>query len=303
MTLPGGASSFFSAPSPTLDPNLFDGARLRPDVRERLVGLLVAGLGRYLDLRGADDWVRAWLAGSGITFQWAADRGNGDLDVLFSVDMARFLHYNPGYQGIPESSIALHSDQVLKERMWPATDHTQFGARTYEATFYWAPGVHGDIRLLHPYAAYDLKQDTWVVPPPVLTDDPRSLYPGEWFDAAGQDISAAETLARRHGKLSGLLASTDPESPAGRNAVNDLAHVQFAASQLFDDIHGGRQAAFGEQGHGYGDYANFRWQHAKETGVIAGLKHILSTAKRPDMPKVISPDEILINRAGRRYGQ
>jgi hypothetical protein len=278
--LPDGGSGYFSEPSPTLDPNLFIGTKLRPEVRFALVDMLTDGLTRYLDLTGVNEWLHAYLAGSGITYQWSADRGNGDLDVLFGVDMARFVHWNPDYQGIPEGSVADHTDNVLKQKLWPKTAHTRFGQQVYEATFFWAAGIGQGIERIHPYAAYDLKRDVWVVPPPSLPDDPHALYSSDWYDAARRDVDAAETIARRHASLSTKLASTASDQPAAVNYSAQLTHVQAAARALFEDIHGGRREAFGEQGSGYSDWHNFRWQHAKETGVIAGLRNIMSASQQ-----------------------
>ncbi len=277
--LPEGASGYFSEPAATLDPSLFDGTHLKDDVRQWLILTLAHGLASYLDLSGVNEWLHAWLAGSGITYQWAADRGNGDLDVLFGVDMARFVHFNPDYQGIPERDVADYENKQLKMKLWPSTAHQRFNGRSYEVTFYWAPGTGSDISRIHPYAAYDLKRDAWVVHPPQLPADPRALYPSEWFEAAGRDTTAAEQLARRHASLLTRLASTTLSEGRARNAHAELTRVRQSVTSLFDEIHGGRAAAFGEQGQGYGDFANFRWQHAKQTGVVAALKDIRDQAR------------------------
>jgi hypothetical protein len=279
-SLPAGHSGYFASPSSQLDPSLFDGLHLKHDVRVWLVLTLEAGLRRYLDIRGADVWLHAWLAGSGITYQWDANRGNGDLDVLFGVDMPVFVEYNPRYAGLPESAVADHADQVLKEKMWPKTAHQRFGQQHYEVTFFWNPGTGRDITSIHPYAAYDLKSDAWVVVPPTLPRDPRALYSGEWFHAADRDVDAAETLARRHDSLSQQLGSTS--GPAARNIEVQLAMVREQARALFDEIHSGRREAFGEQGHGYSDWHNFRWQSAKQNGIVEGLKVIIDKAKADD---------------------
>ncbi len=63
--LPEGGSGYFSEPSPTLDPNLFDGMHLKDDVRQWLILSLAHGLAAYLDLAGVNEWLHAWLAGLG----------------------------------------------------------------------------------------------------------------------------------------------------------------------------------------------------------------------------------------------
>ena len=308
---PGG-SSYFSEPSATLDPNLFMGDRLHNDVRVWLLHTLEAGLRRYLDMRGAREWLHAWLAGSGITYQWAADRGNGDLDVLFGVDMPAFVHYNPDYHGVPERDVADYADAVLKQKLWPQTAHQRFGQQEYEVTFFWAPGTGQGIEHIHPYAAYDLVGGAWVVTPPDLPHDPRALYPPEWFQAAGRDVDTARQLSSSHRSLTQQLASTNLGETARRNREAKMARVRQSAQSLFDDIHGGRREAFGEQGRGYSDWANFRWQFSKEKGVITSLRDIVKSARASsdandtelyggpiDGPQTILTRDILRYGAGR----
>ena len=91
-----------------------------------------------------------------------------------------------------------------------------------------------------------------------------------------------------------------------------MAHVHSAALALFDDIHQGRTAAFGEQGSGYSDWHNFRWQHGKETGAIGALRDIIKSARASsdandidlyggpiDGPQTILTRDILRYGAGR----
>lgn len=279
MSLPPGHSGFFSAPSDQLDPNLFDGTHLKHDVRQWLLLTLAEGLAKYLDLAGANEWLHAWLAGSGITYQWSADRGNGDLDVLFGVDMARFTHWNPDFSGLPESYVADHADEVLKQKLWPATAHQRFGQQEYEVTFYWNPGTGADITRIHPYSAYDLKGDAWVVCPPAVPHDPGVLYPAEWHEAARRDSEAAGQLYDRHHNLTNQLSSTALGSPQAQNITAEITRTRQAASALFEEIHGGRREAFGEQGHGYSDWHNYRWQAAKASGVVEGLGALTALAR------------------------
>ena len=272
-----GHSSYFEQPLPTLDPSLFDGHHLKDHVRQWLLLTLADGLADSLDLAGVNEWLHAWLAGSGITYQW--EGGEGDLDVLFGVDMLRFVHWNPNFTGVPESAVAQWADGELKNKVWPKTAHTRFGQRVYEVTFFWNPGTHDRIENIKPYAAYDLKSDTWAVEPPDLPADPAELYPAEWYKAAASDITSAQDILSRHHHLAQVLSTTDPSTATGRNAASEMARVRMSARAMFDDIHLGRRAAFGEQGHGYSDWHNFRWQHAKATGVVPALRYITEKAK------------------------
>lgn len=305
--LPDGHSSYFESPHRRLDPYLFDGDHLRPEVRQRLIVELEDGLNEQLNLAGVDSWLHAWLAGSGITYQW--EGGEGDLDVLFGVDMLQFTHWNPNFHGIPEKAVAQWADDKLKATVWPKTARTRFGQRTYEVTFFWNPGTGNDIERIKPYAAYDLKSDIWTVRPPDLPVDPAMLYPAEWYRAAGSDVDTAEALLRRHASATNTLASVHPDSPDARNAGAELTRAMIAARALFDDIHLGRRQAFGEQGHGYSDWHNFRWQHAKATGVVGALRrleeqHKLATENEQKIlyGGPIDAADTIITREMLRYG-
>lgn len=306
--LPEGHSSYFESPHRRLDPSLFtDREQLLPAVRERLLAELEEGLRVSLDLAGVNEWLHVWLAGSGITYQW--EGGEGDLDVLFGVDMLRFVHFNPNFQGVPESAVADWADTQLKQKVWPKTAHTRFGDRTYEVTFYWNAGTGNDIERIKPYAAYDLKTDTWAHRPPELPADPREMYPDGWYLAAHRDVLAATDILDRHHHLAQVLATTDPSTATGRNATAEMARVRMTARAMFDDIHLGRRQAFGEQGHGYSDWHNFRWQHAKAAGVVPALRGITEAAARSSETQQarlyggpIDAADTIITREMMRYG-
>lgn len=308
MTLPPGHSGFFSAPSDHLDPHLFTGDHLRDEVRQYILATLENGLSRYVDLSGASEWLHVWLAGSGITYQWDADRGNGDLDVLFGVDETRFAAWNPEYKDIPEDSVAAVVNERLKSDLWPHTANVDFGGQHYEVTFYWNPGTGSDIRGIHPYAAYDVKRDVWVVRPPELPPDPRTLYPQSWFTQAGHDQSMATALHDEYTRLQGMLSSNRQGTPAWHNAGAALHFTHAKAKVLFDDIHTGRREAFGEQGHGYGDWHNFRWQQGKASGAVQALHEIVSLAHDQDAVEdtalyggPVDAADMLVTRAMMRY--
>ena len=272
-----GHSSYFEEPKDHLDPNLFDGTRLKFEVRSKLMVMLTDGLNETLNLAGVDNWVHAWLAGSGITYQWEC--GEGDLDVLFGVEMAQFVMDNPVFQGIPEGAISEWADDLLRNKLWPQTARTRFGRRIYEVAFYWNPGTHDHIEAIKPYAAYNLRTDEWTVEPPKLPDDPAMLYPHEWFAAAQRDTDAASGILGPIAGWQDVLATNAPDSPAGRSATSSLARAQQQATALLEEIHHGRRAAFGLNGQGYGDWANFRWQHAKRDGVVRELLRITGDAR------------------------
>jgi hypothetical protein len=274
-TTAGGASGYFSAPDSGLDPNLFDGMKMKDEVRAFASGKLVNGLQRvFHGTNIQSSWLNIWIAGSGVTYQWNASRGNGDLDVLFSMDVSAFEQANAGWRGVPEGELASMVNEGLKTQLWPLTSQTRFGNQVYEVTFFWNPGTGSDITNIHPYAAYDVVTDRFSVPPPQLPADPRSLYPDSWYVSVSSDREAAETLSASYNHGLGMLSSAIPGSAEHHNGGARLNLVVQQATNLFNDIHLGRRDAFGPQGHGYGDFANFRWQSAKESGAVQALAAI-----------------------------
>lgn len=259
-----GASGYFSAPQANLDPRLFDGEHLKPAIRNTLLHVLYSTWsGRY---RNPKAWSTAWLAGSGISYQWAANRGNGDLDVLIGVDFAEFYYYNPDYRGHPEDEMADIFNRELKEVLWPQMANWN----GFEVTFYVNPHSQ-DIRNLHPYAAYSLTDDSWTVHPPHLPQDPRSLYGPDYWKAVEGEKEQALSLISRYRELAEQAAGMQYNSPGWRNVATQQSLVVGQARSMFDDIHLGRRNAFSPTGKGYGDYYNFRWQAHKEAGTMQAL--------------------------------
>ena len=269
--------SYFKAPSHGLDPHLFDAEKLKPVVGTAISYELGRELAKHLRLHGSSEWLSVWLAGSGVTYQWD---GNTDLDVLFGVDYPRFAAWNPEFDKLPEDEVASYVNSELREDLWPRTANMDLQGKEFEVTYYWNPGIGRDIRAINPYAAYDIKRDRWAVRPPSLPPDPRSLYPQEWHAAAEEDTKRAYAINTAYHQAS--------EDLNGRSAA--------MARWLYDEIHHGRAAAFAAAGKGYSDFANFRWQSAKEHGLIDMLKGIISHADRAD-----TPANVLLSRAMHQY--
>src|SRR5690349_8524935 len=98
-----GASGYFSRPQHILDPQLFDGTELKPSVREQILEPFFSHMETMA--KNPRNWIMLWLAGSGITYQWAANRGNGDLDVMLGFDFGKFVTDNPDYGYISREEI------------------------------------------------------------------------------------------------------------------------------------------------------------------------------------------------------
>jgi hypothetical protein len=272
-------SGYFSAPEQELDPNLFDGDHMKDDVRKALLQSLYNGL-EYIGLKQPEDWAFAWLAGSGASYQWSADRGNGDLDVLFGAEFAQMLQCNPHIPRLSMAEIAKYVDDQLRSKYWPQTAKYRIGTGVYEVTFFWNPTTTNMIENIHPYAAYNLIGDFWVVHPPELPADLHSLYPKSWYDFTDADYRQARAISSMN-ETGGSLGQLQ----AGR-----------AARTLWESIHGGRKTAFSDTGGGYGDFHNFRWQRGKETGTVDILRGFIDSDPEPEE----SPGD-LITRAALRY--
>jgi hypothetical protein len=275
-----GASGYFSAPDPGLDPSLFTASgRLRPEVRERILDILGQFMGsRY---REWERWTTVWIAGSGASHQWRADRGNGDLDILLGVNWTVFYWRNPTYGdlSLDEAANAITSD--LRVHLWPKTAETRFGDRAYEMTFYVNP-MGTNIADIGAYAAYDVTHDHWDITPPELPHDPATLYPATDWQGAEQDRRNAAALRDAYDYALSIAQRSQPGSPAWSTALADVRRSATAAGRLFDEIHEGRHAAFAPGGAGYSDPANFRWQAAKLHGVIGQLCAIKDTGSALD---------------------
>jgi len=302
-----GASSYFSQPEQTLDPNLFHGEYIRPEVRERILTPLEHWLAsNHLNVAHGD--IRAWLAGSGITYQWAASRGNGDLDVMVSFDVTTFEQKNPAWRGWSEVDLAGDLNDAMKAGLWPSTSATQLGNQLYDITYFWNPGTKDDIRHIHPYAAFDVIHDTWVVRPPRLGERPGDAFPKSWYNQASQDSESAERLTGAYNHYLSRLSASSPGSSDHHNAGAALNAIVAEAGNLFTDLHTGRRAAFSAQGQGYGDYANFRWQHGKLTGAVQALHEIaqvgVEARKAQETEQWGAPidgAEIALRRAAQQY--
>lgn len=259
-------TSYFSQPQAGLDPRVFRNGRLIGDVRNAIYGELINFLSSKFQSPG--DWTHAWLAGSGVSHQWAAKRYPADLDCLVGVDFPAFRRANEKYKGLSDQDIASMINDMFRQELWPKT--ADF-LNAFELTFY--VNVQSDIQKIKPYAAYSLTNDDWVVRPTIegVVDNP------EWTAKSEKDVKlASEIVARYAMALSQVQAAQNPALRVNAERALRLAVTQAAA--LYDDIHSGRKFAFSESGEGYRDYYNFRWQAGKESGIIQALAQLKDLA-------------------------
>jgi hypothetical protein len=266
-----GESGYFSAPEDTLDPHLFDGDRIKPGVRKWILDRLYDFWGKRF--KDPEDWSTVWIAGSGISYQWAAGRGNGDLDVLIGVDYSDFFEANEAYRGFSPADLSAIFNEDFHAKLWPDTAESVINGAVYEVTFYVNPGST-DIRDINPYAAYNLTDDTWTVKPPSGDD---FNHPSAFYDQAEAEAQQARDLVAKYNSLANSLRAYSPGTPGWHNSMRQAEMIVSQASTLYDSIHLGRKQAFGPGGSGYGDWYNFRWQYHKKHGTAQAL-HGLAAA-------------------------
>ena len=254
-----------------LDPRLFDGERLRPEVRETIMNRIAAHWDEnYKNWR---EWSRVYLAGSAVSHWWAdynavshaGEPGldyhlNDDLDTLIGIEYGGLLENHPEFLGVPAQIISAELNKGLRENCnlddiffevpsaevpeWEWADSPQNGkvkVGPWSATFYVNPNSY-DIRVIKPYAAYDLTNDEWAVKP-VEAAEGHNFTPTEWYYFEGV---AAE-----------IMATLQLPEPARSNK----------AKHLWEFIHTNRNKAFRPDGQGVFDYRNVVEKYLDQLGL------------------------------------
>lgn len=258
-----GASSLDIAPASILDPELFVGERLKSGVRMDLLQTLDGYFST--EYMNHEQWLRAWLAGSGVSYRWHAAHDMKDLDVLLGVKFIGFRSANPGFRQLSDTEIASHLNDGLRADLWP---YTASWRDQYEVTWYVNPGSW-DITSIKPYAAYDLLHDGWTVPPSAA--GPR--VDPQWETAVGMYHQRASTIVNRYSQsLTDLQGATNPAARVDAERRFNMSVDQ--AVSLFDTVHAARKTAFSGVGEGYDDWGNYLWQMGKKAGWIPALRQI-----------------------------
>jgi hypothetical protein len=292
-----GASSLDIEPAQDLDPELFSGLRLKAPIRMELLSTMSGFFSQqYLN---HEQWVRAWIAGSGASYRWHASPEMKDLDVLLGVHFVAFRSANPAFNQMGNREIASHINEDLRVNLWPATASWK---DQYEVTWYVNPGSW-DITAIKPYAAYDLVEDGWTVPP--TADAPR--VDPQWGLHASMYHQRASTAVERYSQsLTDLQNATHPA--ARTDAERRFRMSVEQAVSIFDVVHEGRKTAFSGTGDGYDDWGNYLWQMGKKAGWIPALRQIkdyhqrASQASDVDTYGVELPDsDTLVRRAAMRH--
>lgn len=287
-------SSFFSPYEEHLDPTLFgEGYQIRGTVRVGLLSMMYAVLDKYFV--GGKSWSRAWIAGSGVSYQWGS---NNDLDVLVGVKYEDFRYLNPTYRQMSDLEISKHINEIFRSDLQPHTEDWH----GYEVTFY-VNQNSWDIRTILPYAAYSLTDDSWTVEP---TRNAPSV-PAEWEHEASGMQKRAQLAVSRYSEAHTSMVNA-PHDAARVSAESAMKHSLAQAADLFHQVHEGRKYAFGPGGSGYSDRHNFLWQAGKRDGWLPALKEMknyydtMTAQQHLSTYGVELPDtDVLIRRAAAAY--
>jgi len=255
-------TSYFSKPSVGLDPRLFRNGSLNGTVRSAILQLLFNHLNSKYT--GAESWSHIWLAGSGVSYQWAANRDPGDLDCLIGIDYPRFRQSNTRFMGLSDQEVASMLNEEFREELHPISERF---LGVFELTFY--VNVRSNIVDIKPYAAYSVTDDTWTVTPSMDTVEANPA----WLNAVENDRLMAIDI------LSKYVSAKNKYEQASNDAIkaNARSEMRMAMSQgiaFYDSVHSERSNAFSPSGEGYSDFANYRWQAGKQSGVIQSLRSL-----------------------------
>ena len=263
-------TSYFSEPAAILDPRLFKSNKIQPMVRSAVMQLLFNHLDKYYTSGNA--WAHVWLAGSGVSFQWAAHRDPGDLDCLIGVDYRSFRSSNTQFMGLSDKEISQMLNEGFREELHPISGEF---LGSFELTFY--VNVRSNILDIKPYAAYSLTDDTWTVAPGTLRVDVSPT----WNSAIENDrLQAIDILTKYQSAKTKYEQASNEAIKANARSEMRIAMVQGAG--LYNSVHNGRSSAFSPAGEGYGDFANYRWQAGKQSGVIQALRSLKSEMDAQD---------------------
>ena len=291
-------TSYFSTPAAGLDPRLFQNGKLRPNVRSAILRILTG----HVDSKftGSSGWMHVWLAGSGVSYQWAAHRDPGDLDCLVGVDFVQFRESNPSYRGLSDKEISKLFNEGFYKDLQPSVERF---LGSFELTFY--VNVKSNILDMKPYAAYSLTEDAWTVAPAAAAP---AVNPQWEVNVEKDRINAINIMTKYLTAKNRYEQATNDAVKA--NARSEMRISQSQAINLYNQIHELRGEAFTETGEGYTDYNNYRWQAGKRTGVVQALRHIKEASEQEaevlarktygvDLPE----SDVLVRRAATQYSR
>lgn len=256
---------FWSKPRTSLDQTVFDGKHLKPEIRDYALDHLFAfWQDKYKD---APKWTRVFLCGSAASYQYAEPVGtHADIDILVGINVEMFKRANPQFADLTEDEIDMLMNKEFNLELEPQTKEYM----GFYVTFFVNPDSW-DIHNINPYAAYNITDDKWDVPPLEL---PADWDPFKYFDPkliadSYKDVDAAHDIVDRYNQA--------------KDRGDDAARVQAVqdATALFSRLYTGRQLAYRPGGHGYFDDGNFRWQLMEAEGALQPIWDIKNFGLHP----------------------
>jgi len=276
---------YFSQPKPALDPRLFDGDKLKREIRDFCLNTLY----NFWDPKytGARDWSKLWIAGSAACYQYS--ESNADLDILIGVDLQTFQLMNPTFGGKTEAEMVAHWNHEFDTELEATT--TDFLG--FHVTFFVNPGSW-DIRVMNPYAAYSLTFDEWTVPPVQV---PVPWDPFVYFGP--EEVSRVYAI---YDKCVDIVERYNFAKDRGDDARRIAVTGEAAA--LFAELYAARQQAYSPGGKGYYDPKNFQWQVLEGEGALKAIHEIKNFGLNPTEQKSwsedLSPDKLPFTMDPRR---
>jgi 8-oxo-dGTP pyrophosphatase MutT (NUDIX family) len=224
----------FGEAKTTLDPRLFMGDTMKPEVRDWIMARI--GSVWYPLYHGWQQWARIYLAGSEATYWW----GNNDLDTLIGIQHDLFRSDNPEFDQMSDTEIDQMLTQQFRETINNEDAHVPFDPKdeVWHTTFFVNPNSW-DIRKIKPYGAYEIISAEWYVRPP---DVPKNWGPQYWDESTWDHAEATLGLIDSIRKL--------PEPDRSRQGA-----------MLYEALHADRSRAFSANGYGWTDPGNvvFKW--------------------------------------------
>jgi len=240
-------TSRFAPTKDALCPFIFDRqGRMLPEIRSTVLAYLDSfWIPKYGEWRL---WAHVYLAGSLASYWW----GKLDFDVLVGVNTPLFEKLHPEFRGMSDVECCKYLTDELRPLKqdnfsFPSYRNPDQSLVT-ELTIYVNAGAY-DIRNLKPYAAYSIDEDRWAVHPMRMGKSWGSHQFAHNFWVRMQLLADS---------YKAILALPEPLRAS-------------RAAQAYEELHKGRNDAYGPQGVGLFDPRSIAWTLMSEWGILGPL--------------------------------
>jgi hypothetical protein len=225
-------AGFLDDPYDVLYPPLFDGDDLKPGVADALRYYIIVPLSE--DFNRPEDWLRFSLYGSGISYNWDE---RGDLDVQVWLDEEGFLTANPTYDPTKERPLSAVRKAIAPFNFVTLEDlgirDGKMGVQYYVKL---GRGTDQEIQAEHPYAAYNLDEERWVIHPVPFTPE----FYAEHFERLSPKVrDIVVDIAEKMALLDADIASVDFWTAMSKRDdayLEDAAHYRALAEEDFSEL-------------------------------------------------------------------